>query len=117
MRKGPDAGVRADLAGLDDGLRVNVRCGHDGGSLEASPTIARVTADVVIPTWRASDLLRRCLFALRADHSSKRVIVVDNASGDGTAAFVRGEFPEVTLVELPENVGFGRAVNAGARVG
>jgi N-acetylglucosaminyl-diphospho-decaprenol L-rhamnosyltransferase len=76
-----------------------------------------VTADVVIPTWRASDLLRRCLFALRADHSSKRVIVVDNASGDGTAALVRGEFPEVTLVELPDNVGFGRAVNAGARVG
>ena len=76
-----------------------------------------MTADVVIPTWRASDLLRRCLFALRADHSSKRVIVVDNASGDGTAALVRGEFPEVTLVELADNVGFGRAVNAGARVG
>jgi GT2 family glycosyltransferase len=76
-----------------------------------------VTADVVIPTWRGRDLLRRCLVALRADQSPKRLIVVDNASGDGTAALVRDEFPEVTLVELPDNVGFGRAVNAGVRVG
>jgi N-acetylglucosaminyl-diphospho-decaprenol L-rhamnosyltransferase len=73
--------------------------------------------DVVIPTWRARDLLRRCLSALRADHSSKRVTVVDNASGDGTREMVRDEFPEVTLVELPENTGFGRAVNAGVRAG
>lgn len=81
------------------------------------PTIARVSPDVVIPTWRGRDLLRRCLAALRADGSSKRVIVVDNASEDGTAALVRGEFPEVTLIELADNVGFGRAVNAGVRIG
>jgi N-acetylglucosaminyl-diphospho-decaprenol L-rhamnosyltransferase len=73
--------------------------------------------DVVIPTWRGRDLLRRCLAALRADASPKRVIVVDNASADGTAALVGGEFPDVTLVELADNVGFGRAVNAGVRIG
>ena len=73
--------------------------------------------DVVIPTWQARDLLARCLSALRADPSPKRVIVVDNASSDGSADLVRSDFPEVTLVELPENVGFGRAVNAGVRAG
>jgi N-acetylglucosaminyl-diphospho-decaprenol L-rhamnosyltransferase len=73
--------------------------------------------DVVIPTWRGRDLLSRCLAALRADASPKRVIVVDNASADGTAALVGGEFPDVTLVELADNVGFGRAVNAGVRIG
>jgi GT2 family glycosyltransferase len=62
-------------------------------------------------------MLERCLRALAADPSPKHVIVVDNASGDGTAELVRDRFPEATLVELPENVGFGRAVNAGARVG
>jgi N-acetylglucosaminyl-diphospho-decaprenol L-rhamnosyltransferase len=76
-----------------------------------------VTADVVIVTWRARDLLARCLSALREDRSPKRVIVVDNASADGTAELVRSEHPEAMLVELPENVGFGRAVNAGVRAG
>jgi N-acetylglucosaminyl-diphospho-decaprenol L-rhamnosyltransferase len=69
-----------------------------------------VTADVVIPTWRARAMLERCLRALAADPSPKRVIVVDNASADGTAELVR-------LLSLPSNVGFGRAVNAGARAG
>jgi N-acetylglucosaminyl-diphospho-decaprenol L-rhamnosyltransferase len=76
-----------------------------------------VDADVVIPTWRARELLERCLSALQADPSPKRVIVVDNASGDGTAELMREQYPEVTLVELSENLGFGRAVNAGVRAG
>jgi N-acetylglucosaminyl-diphospho-decaprenol L-rhamnosyltransferase len=76
-----------------------------------------VTADVVIPTWRARDILERCLRALDADPSPKRVIVVDNGSRDGTVELVRDAFPAVTLVELPDNAGFGRAVNAGVRVG
>jgi N-acetylglucosaminyl-diphospho-decaprenol L-rhamnosyltransferase len=74
-------------------------------------------ADVVIPSWRGRDMLERCLRALEADPSEKRVIVVDNASGDGTAELVRVQFPEVSLVSMPSNVGFGRAVNAGVRAG
>ena len=76
-----------------------------------------MTADVVIPTWRARELLERCLSALQGDRSLKRVIVVDNGSRDGTTELVRERFPDVTLVELPDNVGFGRAVNAGVRAG
>jgi len=76
-----------------------------------------VTADVVIPTWRGRELLARCLAALQTDPSPKRVIVVDNGSHDGTAQLVRERFPGMTLVELSDNVGFGRAVNAGARAG
>jgi N-acetylglucosaminyl-diphospho-decaprenol L-rhamnosyltransferase len=76
-----------------------------------------VTPDVVIPTWRARDMLELCLRALDADPSPKRVIVVDNASADGTAELVRREFPDVRLLSLPENAGFGRAVNAGVRAG
>jgi len=74
-----------------------------------------VTADVVIPTWNGADLLCRCLRALAGEDA--RLIVVDNGSDDGTAERVRAEFPDVVLVALPENVGFGRAVNAGVDAG
>jgi GT2 family glycosyltransferase len=74
-----------------------------------------VTPDVVIPTWNAAEMLGRCLRALEGEPAT--VIVVDNGSVDGTAERVRREFPGVVLVELPENVGFGRAVNAGVRAG
>ena len=76
-----------------------------------------MNVDVVIPTWRARRLLGRCLSALRADPSPKRVIVVDNASDDGSTELVRSDYPEATLVELPKNIGFGPAVNAGVRAG
>jgi GT2 family glycosyltransferase len=41
------------------------------------------------------------------------VVVVDNASDDGTAAFVRERFPAVRVLELERNIGFGAAANAG----
>lgn len=73
------------------------------------------SADVVIPTWNGRDVLADCLEHLRGERA--QIIVVDNASGDGTADMVRERFPEVKLLELSENVGFGRAVNAGAAAG
>jgi GT2 family glycosyltransferase len=74
-----------------------------------------VTADVVIPTFNGRDMLARCLRALAGE--SATVIVVDNASTDGTAELVAREFPGVMLLRLEENAGFGRAVNAGAAAG
>ena len=69
--------------------------------------------EVVIVSFRCRQMLRRCLQSLREHPPSRglRVTVVDNASGDGTAAVVRDEFPEVRLIELEENVGFSRANN------
>ena len=42
------------------------------------------------------------------------MIVVDQASSDGTAAWLAAEHPDVRLVALPENVGFGAGNNRGA---
>ena len=64
-----------------------------GRQCNATPKIARVPADVVISTWKARDLLERCLSALRSDPSEKTVIVVDNASEDGTIELVRSGSP------------------------
>lgn len=71
---------------------------------------------VVIVSYQTRDLIRRALAALRtaSPAGSYEVIVVDNASTDGSADAVAAEFPEVRVVQLARNVGFGRAVNVGA---
>ena len=69
-------------------------------------------ADVVIPTWNARDLLPQALDALTGEPC--RIIVVDNGSDDGTVAMLRDRYPGVLLLALERNLGFGRAVNAGA---
>jgi N-acetylglucosaminyl-diphospho-decaprenol L-rhamnosyltransferase len=76
-----------------------------------------MTIDVVVVTWRAGERVLRCLERLQAQDASHRTWVVDNASGDGTVEAVRAAHPEVELIELDTNVGFGQAVNTGARSG
>ncbi|MDT8306814.1 MAG: glycosyltransferase family 2 protein [Anaerolineae bacterium] len=70
---------------------------------------------VVIVSWNVRDLLRSCLTSLAAqrDALSLQVIVVDSASGDGTAEMVAAEFPWVELVACPENIGFPAGNNLG----
>jgi len=70
-------------------------------------------ATVVIPTLNARSLLSEALEHLAAQTVDHDVVVVDNASTDGTAEAVRTGFPHVRLVVLDENLGFGRAVNRG----
>jgi GT2 family glycosyltransferase len=70
-----------------------------------------VQIDVVIPSWNRSELLADCLDHLTRQTVSHRVIVADNGSQDGTAALVREQFPDTTLIQLGQNLGFGRAVN------
>ena len=71
--------------------------------------------DVCIVTWRSRDLLRACLQALDGKREVGDIVVVDNASGDGTVEMVRGEFPNVTLIANDENLGFAAANNQGLR--
>jgi N-acetylglucosaminyl-diphospho-decaprenol L-rhamnosyltransferase len=68
---------------------------------------------VVVVSWNTRELLRRCLASLQEDADSGRaaVCVLDNASSDGSAAMVRGDFPWVELIASAENLGFGPAVN------
>jgi N-acetylglucosaminyl-diphospho-decaprenol L-rhamnosyltransferase len=81
------------------------------------PSGARL--DVVIVSYRCRELLRECLEALRSNPPSvaMRVVLVDNASADGTVEMVRAEYPEVELIASPTNLGFAAATNLGARGG
>ncbi len=75
-------------------------------------------ASVVIPTWNGRELLEQYLpsvvEALRSNPDNE-ILLVDNASTDGTASFVRERFPDVKVLELERNHGFGGGSNAGFR--
>src|SRR5439155_25689865 len=75
--------------------------------------------DVVIVSHRSRGLLGACLDSLRAHPppGPLTVHVVDNDSRDGTIELVGERFPEVDLVAIDRNLGFGRASNAGAALG
>jgi N-acetylglucosaminyl-diphospho-decaprenol L-rhamnosyltransferase len=71
-----------------------------------------VDLSIVIVSWNVRDLLRRCLASVLAQPApSGEVIVVDNASSDGSVAMVQAEFPHVSVIENAGNVGFTRANN------
>ncbi len=73
----------------------------------------QVDVTVIVVNWNTRDLLARCLRSLydAAEGLTLEVIVVDNASQDGSVEMVRERFPQVRLVENDENVGFARANN------
>jgi len=71
---------------------------------------------VIIPNWNGAQHLPTCLAALRRQtYRDFEVIVVDNASTDGSRELLARDYPEVRLVALPENRGFTGACNAGLR--
>jgi N-acetylglucosaminyl-diphospho-decaprenol L-rhamnosyltransferase len=70
-----------------------------------------VRPTVYIPNFNGGELLARALESLRAQTREADVVVVDNASEDGSDELVAERFGEVTLLRLGENLGFGRALN------
>lgn len=86
---------------------------HDG-----SPALAnRIDMSVVIVSWNTRDLLSRCITSVirQADDARLQVeiIVVDNASSDGTIELLPRDHPGITVIALPENRGFATANNIG----
>ncbi|MCS7066436.1 MAG: glycosyltransferase family 2 protein, partial [Fimbriimonadales bacterium] len=77
---------------------------------------------LIIVSYNTRDLLRDCLESLLVPRPSPlttyscEVIVVDNASSDGSAEMVQREFPVVRLIANAENRGFGAACNQGLQV-
>lgn len=78
-------------------------------------------ATIVIPVFNRLDLTKQCLETIRATTAPGlcEIVVVDNASTDGTREYLRAEQEQGRLVAIvnDENVGFGRASNAGAAAG
>ncbi len=87
---------------------------HSPAAGSADPEVS-----IIIPTFNRLDMTRRCLESLarqRGRHSVE-IIIVDNASTDGTIEFLKTEADAGRLRAIlnPENRGFSRACNQGAR--
>ena len=73
-------------------------------------------ASVVIPNWNGRDLLEKYLpsvVAALSTNPNNEIIVVDNASDDGSVEFLRERFPSVRILAPDRNLGFGGGSNAG----
>lgn len=74
-----------------------------------------VLVSIIVVSWNVRELLLDCLQSLLDEWGGRggamQVILVDNASSDGTVEAVRERFPWVELVANQDNVGFGRANN------
>ena len=77
----------------------------------------RYDVAILIVTYNSARQIRACLrsvFAQRG-HVAQQVILLDNASTDGTLEIVRREYPEVEILAPGVNLGFAAGVNAAAR--
>lgn len=69
---------------------------------------------IVVVSYNTCTLLRQCLSSAIVEPEAQ-VIVVDNASADGSAGMVEREFPQAELIRNSRNAGFARGTNQGIR--
>src|SRR5262245_51539341 len=75
-----------------------------------------IPLSAVIVSWNGMRYLPRCLAALLPQlPDGAEVVLVDNGSTDGMAAWARATYPGARVIRLPENLGFAGGVNAGLR--
>lgn len=96
-----DATWQARARQIEAALRVEPRAPSQRGQVS-----------VVVVSYNTRELLERCLGALQAQNGIQtQVVVVDNASTDGSPEMVRERFADVELLALDHNAGFARANN------
>ncbi len=83
------------------------------GAHDVSPA----EVSIIVVSFNTREVLRECLQSVVAEcrELCAQILVVDNASSDGSAEMVERDFPQVTLVRSSVNLGFGAANNAALR--
>lgn len=82
-------------------------------SVKEAPTKTKVA--VVILNYNGASFLAQFLPTVLACSESAEVIVADNGSSDGSVAFLRENYPDVQILEIPENLGFAGGYNEALR--
>ena len=70
---------------------------------------------VIIPHWNGIDVLSECLDSLgKSTYKNIEIIVVDNASTDGSQDWIRSNHPNIILIQNNSNLGYAEGCNVGA---
>lgn len=86
--------------------------------LELASTRLKLRASIIIVNYNSGGVLARCIKSLvETNLTNLEIVVVDNASTDGSLEDIRNFFPQVRWIISPKNLGFGGACNLGARAG
>lgn len=101
-------------------MRISQTPDSLGGLCNLGDTVTCHDLSIIVVSWNVKDLLRACLNSVAEGLSSGKsrelsteVIVVDNASSDGTVGMLREEFPQIDLIANEQNLGFTQGNNQG----
>lgn len=107
----PDQPTFRDPEQVADAKRLRRhRQHHILGLMQSTPNVS-----IVIVNWNTRQYLLDCVASIlnSTKRTSVEIIVVDNASVDGSQDALRNEFPDVKLIQNTENLGFAKANNIG----
>jgi len=77
-----------------------------------------IDLSIIIVNFNTKEFLRNCLKSVieSTKNISYEIIIVDNASHDGSVEMVKKEFPEIRIIANKQNVGFSKANNQGVKI-
>ena len=77
---------------------------------------AQIEVSIIIANWNAREFLRDCIRSIYEKTKEIRyeLIIVDDASTDGSAEMVEREFPQVKIIRNEKNLGYTKSINRGA---
>lgn len=73
---------------------------------------------IILVNYNGAEILPECLYSLEKyiNKNNCEIIVVDNNSQDNSIDIIENQFPNIKLMKLPKNVGFGAGNNVGAKI-
>jgi GT2 family glycosyltransferase len=74
-----------------------------------------IDLSIIVVTWKSLDFLKDCIASIAGNTAgiAYEIIVVDNASGDGSEQAIREQYPHVLFIASATNLGFAKANNLG----
>lgn len=71
---------------------------------------------IIIPNYNGKHFMEPCLASLaKQTYKNFEILVVDNASSDGSLAYMKEHYPDIKVIALDKNYGFSKAVNVGIK--